>query len=228
MQVHLQKEMSKLKKRIISLSALVEENLRLSLRSVEKADTCLGEMVRDRDREIDDLEVEIEEDCLKILALHQPVATDLRFVVAVLKMNNDLERIGDMAVNIAERAGRFSADEPMDLMADLTRMAGKAQSMLRRSLDSVVNVDLPLAREVLAADDEVDAIYRHVIQEVKQRLGNLPVNVDELLQAMVVAKHLERVADLATNIAEDSIYMVEGRIVRHGGGGSGSGAARTK
>ncbi|MFO7652547.1 MAG: phosphate signaling complex protein PhoU [Candidatus Krumholzibacteriia bacterium] len=216
MQVHLQKEMTQLKQRIVALSALVEENLRLAVKSVEKADIYLAEMICARDREVDAMEVEIEEDCLKILALHQPVATDLRFIIAVLKMNNDLERIGDLAVNVAERAGRFSAEKPMDLMSELTRMAACARSMLRRSLDSVVNLDLSLAREVLADDDEVDAIYHGITRQVRERLSNHAVNVDELLQAMVVAKQVERVADLATNIAEDAIYMVEGRIVRHG------------
>jgi phosphate transport system protein len=212
----LQSELAKLKKRIISLSALVEENLRLSLKSVEGRDTLLAELVLDRDREIDELEVEIEEDCLKILALHQPVATDLRFLVCVLKMNNDLERIGDLAVNIAERAGRFSTEDPIDMASDLPKMAAKAQSMLRRGLDSVVNLDTSLAREVLAADDEVDAVYQHILKQIRDRLQSMPVNVDELLQVMAVAKQIERVADLATNIAEDTIYMVEGKIVRHG------------
>ena len=218
MRIHLQNELEKLKKRIISLSALVEENLRLALKSVERRDTCLAEMVMDRDREIDELEVEIEEDCLKILALHQPVATDLRFLICVLKMNNDLERIGDLAVNIAERARRFSTEDPIDKASDLPKMAAKAQSMLRRGLDSVVNRDTRLAREVLAADDEVDAVYQQIIRQVRDRLQNMPVNVDELLQVLAVAKQIERVADLATNIAEDTIYMAEGKIVRHGFG----------
>jgi phosphate transport system protein len=214
-QIHLQKEMAKIKKRAISLSALVEENLRLALKSIEKGDTCLAEMVRDRDREIDEIEVEIEEDCLKILALHQPVATDLRFMICVLKMNNDLERIGDLAVNIAERSGHFTPDEPVDTASELPKMAAKAQSMLRHSLDSVVNLDTKLANEVLAADDEVDDMYRQIVADTKDRLQNMPVKVDQLLQVMFISKHIERVADLATNIAEDTIYMVDGKIIRH-------------
>jgi phosphate transport system protein len=216
MRVHLQKELAKLKKRLISLSALVEENLRLAIKSIERADSCLAEMVRERDKEIDNLEVEIEEDCLKILALHQPVATDLRFLICVLKMNNDLERIGDLAVNIAERAGFFSTADPVDMAGDLPKMAARAQSMLRRSLDSVVNLDTKLAEEILQADEEIDGMHRQVVEQVKKRLQNMPVNVEELLQVMVVSKHIERIADLATNIAEDTIYMVEGKIVRHG------------
>lgn len=222
MRIHLRNEMEKLKKRTLSLSALVEENLRLAVKSIENRDTDLADTVLERDREIDELEVEIEEDCLKILALHQPVATDLRFLISVLKMNNDLERIGDLASYIAERAGIFSTEDPIDMAGDLPRMAGMAQAMLRRGLDSMVNLDTGLAREVLVADDEVDAVYRQIVKRISESLQNLPVNVDNLLQVLLVAKQIERVADLATNIAEDTIYMVEGKIVRHGLDGTDS------
>lgn len=216
MSAHMQTELNALKKRVLSLSALAEESLRLALKAIETGDTGLAETVVVRDREIDLLEVEIEEDCLKILALHQPVAIDLRLVIAFLKMNNDLERIADLAVNIAQRAKFFSTEELVDTRKGIPKMAAKAQSMLRRSLDSVVNLDTAMAREVLSADDEVDSHYQEIVQLVKDRLRTMPVNVDEVVETMVVAKHIERIADLATNIAEDTIYMVDGEIVRHG------------
>ena len=152
---------------------------------------------------------------MKILALHQPVAVDLRFIVAVLKINNDLERIGDLAVNIAERAV-FLADHPeARLSFDFTIMADKAQRMLKKSLDSLVNFSIETAQEVRNSDDEVDALNREVYIKVQQRIRE---NIDEmpaLIHMLSVSRHLERIADLATNIAEDVIYMIAGEIVRH-------------
>ena len=212
---HLARELNKLRERLLTLSAKVEESLHRAVRAVQVRDADLAEKVITAEREIDNMEVDVEEDCLKILALHQPVAIDLRFIIAVLKMNNDLERIGDLAVNIAQRAKYLAGKSPADVPIDLPAMAAKAQTMLRQSLDAVVNMDTALAREVLKADDEVDRENRYVHEQVKKCIAEDPSCLDELIQLLIVSRHIERVADLATNIAEDAIYMVEGDIVRH-------------
>ncbi|MEZ4388603.1 MAG: phosphate signaling complex protein PhoU [Candidatus Krumholzibacteriia bacterium] len=160
--------------------------------------------------------VDFEEECLKVLALHQPVAIDLRFVVSVLKINNDLERIGDLAVSIGEHSRQLSGKDPVDSARKLPRMAENAQSMLRRSLDAVVEMNVAGARAVLASDDEVDNDYREMTQALREAMHRDPGRIEDLLSIMMVCKHLERIADLATNIAEDAIYMVNGEIVRHG------------
>ena len=218
MQVLLQREMARLKNRVLSLSAMAEENVRLALKAVEQGDSSLVDLVKSKDREIDLLEVDIEEDCLKTLALHQPVANDLRVLIAILKINIDLERIGDLAVNIAEQVGPVSDEDPVDKRGVLPIMASRAQAMLRKSLDSVVNLDTTMAREVLEADDEVDRYYQDIKEEVMSDLKQMPVNVDGLVRVMEVSRQIERIADLATNIAEDTIYIVDGDIVRHGQG----------
>ena len=216
MSQHFQREIERLKKKILALSAVVEESVRRAIRSVEERDTCLAQRVIKTDVEIDQTEIDVEEECLKILALHQPVAIDLRFIVAVLKINNDLERIGDMAVNIAERAVFLSTQDKLDIPFKLRDMAEKAQSMLRRSLDALVNLDSALALEVCAADDEVDDLFRIMYDHVKDGVAKQPENADSLINILSVSRYLERIADHATNIAEDVIYMVDGEIVRHG------------
>jgi phosphate transport system protein len=218
MQVHMQNAIAALKKRVLTMSAAVEENVNQAVKAVQNGDTTLAARIIAGDREIDAVEVEIEEDCLEILALHQPVAVDLRFLIVILKMNNDLERIADLAVNIAERARYFSDTEPIAAQDFLLSMANKARLMLRQSLDAVVNLDTAVARQVLAADDEVDTCYQDITRQMKRQLEKMPVNVEQQLQVIMVAKHIERIADLATNIAEDAIYMVDGEIVRHGRG----------
>jgi phosphate transport system protein len=215
MTVHFQRELGRLKKRILSLSALVEQRVRQAVKSVEEGDEQLARQVIDGDDQIDQEEVEIEEDCLKILALHQPVAVDLRFIVAVLKINNDLERIGDLAVNIAERAVYLTTSDMPEMLFDFPGMAAKGHAMLRNSLDALVNLDPRLARRVCASDDEVDAINRQMYDQVKEEIRNRPECLESLIHLLSISRHIERIADLATNIAEDVIYMVEGEIVRH-------------
>jgi phosphate transport system protein len=217
MTAHLQKEIDALKKDILSLVAVVEENVRRAVKSIENRDIHLGEKVIQVDGEIDSSEVEIEETCLKILALHQPVAIDLRFIMAMLKLNNDLERIGDLAVNIAERAIYLASTEKTSVSFDYREMTQKTQAMVKKSFDALVNMDTELAREVIASDDEVDEIERRIVKRAEDAIRKNPDEVDRLLHHMFVARHLERIADHATNIAEDVIYMVEGSIVRHGG-----------
>jgi phosphate transport system protein len=215
MSLHLKREIDTLKKKILSLSALVEESVQQAVASVKKKDEALATKVIDADIEIDQMEVSVEEDCLKILALYQPVATDLRFVVAVLKINDDLERIGDYAVNIAERSLYLATKDTSTILFDFSLMAQKTQLMLKESLDSLVNSDLTLAKHVCASDDEVDALNRETYDHVKAGICKHPEMVGCFLHQLSISRHLERIADLATNIAEDVIYMVEGEIVRH-------------
>lgn len=212
---HFHREVDSLKKKILVLSAVVEEDVQRAVKSVADRDARLAQRVIDDDSGIDQMEVEVEEDCLKILALHQPVAIDLRFIIAVLKINNDLERIGDLAVNIAERSVALASQPKMGAPMDFNAMASKVQTMLRMSLDSLVNMDCALARQVIARDDEVDAANRDVFSNVHETIRRNPDTVEYMISMLSVSRNLERIADYATNIAEDVIYMSDGEIVRH-------------
>ena len=212
----LQKELEKIKKRILSLGGMVEERVRMANRAIESRDRTLANQIMKTDYEIDELEVEVEEECLKILALHQPVAVDLRFLVAVIKINNDLERIGDQAVNIAERVENLSKRPRLELSLNYEHMAEKAASMLRMSLDSLVNLDLDLAFQVLTLDDEVDHMAREMYDYIKEEIRKKPDAAGYLINFLFISRHLERIGDHSTNIAEEVIYLIEGEIVRHG------------
>jgi phosphate transport system protein len=212
---HLQREIDKLKKEILSLGAMVESSVQMAVKSIEERDSNLAEKVINSDTEIDHAEVDLEENCLKVLALHQPVAIDLRFIIAVLKINSDLERIGDLSVNIAERV-KFLRDQPsIRIPYDLQGLAEKASWMLRNSLDSLVRLDTAIARRVCTADDEVDNINREMYDLIKNAIRAHPEHLDALIPYLSVSRYLERIADHATNISEDVIYMVEGVIARH-------------
>lgn len=212
---HLQREIENLKKKLLALGARVETSVRDATLSIEKRDVDMAQKIIANDIDIDNTEVEVEEDCLKILALHQPVAIDLRFIVAVLKINNDLERIGDLAVNIAERAA-YLADQPkVNISLDFIDMAHNAQSMLKKSLDALINHDAELAHKVCASDDVVDAMNREMYLKVQKAIQTNPNQIESLTHLLSASRHLERIADLATNIAEDVIYMIDGQIVRH-------------
>jgi phosphate transport system protein len=215
MSEHFRREIDKLKKMVLTLSARVEEGLQKAVRAVEEKSEALAREVIDTDPDIDHSEVEVEEECLKILALHQPVAIDLRFIVAVLKINNDLERIGDLAVNIAERAVYLVMKDTNGDFLNFSEMAQLTLAMLKNALDSLVNMDVERAREVCGSDDEVDALNRRAYELVKQKVRAEPGKIGSLVHLLSVSRHLERIADLTTNIAEDVIYMVEGEIVRH-------------
>ena len=218
MTIRLHRELEKLKKRILSLGAMVEERVRKSIKALELRDANLAEKIVKSDYEIDELEVEVEEECLKLLALHQPVAVDLRFLIAVIKINNDLERIADEAVNIAQRVEIIAKRERLDIPFDYSLMAEKSEYMLKKSLDALVNMDEDLALNVCALDDEVDNIKNQAYDLVKQAIREHPNRVGYLINLLLVSRHLERIADHATNIAEEVIYMIEGEIVRHGKG----------
>jgi len=212
---HLQREIENLKKKLLALGAKVETSVRDATLSIEKLDADLAQKIIDNDINIDNTEVEIEEDCLKILALHQPVAVDLRFIVAVLKINNDLERIGDLAVNIAERAVFLAGQPKVNISIDLVDMAHNAQSMLKKSIDALINHDAQLAHKVCVSDDIVDQMNRQMYLKVQEAILENPEQITPLIHLLSASRHLERIADHTTNIAEDVIYMIEGQIVRH-------------
>jgi phosphate transport system protein len=216
---HLDLEIEKLKKQILSLAAFVEESVARSVAAINARDAEAGQQVIDFDSHIDALEVEVEEECLKLLALHQPVAQDLRFIVACIRLNSDLERIGDLAVNIGERAVFLSSvaevsEKPLDVGA----MAKLVRSMLSEALNALVNLDARLARRVCAMDDEADSMHRDTFRRVEDAVGRHPSEFATLTHYLSVSRYLERIADHATNIAEDVIYMVEGEIARHRSG----------
>ena len=212
---HLQRETERLKRKILALGALVEENLRLAFQAIEQRDAAKAREVIATDVLIDQNEVDVEEECLKILALYQPVAGDLRFVAAVIKINSDLERIGDLAENIAKRALDLLEEYPVAPPATVTVMADRTETILERALDALVRQDAVIAREVLLADREIDALYRQLLDELKGMLRADPEHMDAIVLLFSVARYLERLADHATNIAEDVLYMVEGEIQRH-------------
>jgi len=208
-------EIEAIKKKILSFSAVVEENVRDAIKALVYRDTALATKVIDTDEEIDAMEVVLEEECLKTLALHQPVAKDLRFIIAVFNINNDLERIGDLAVNIAERALSLAACSKIEIPFDYTDMAEKVLAMVKNSLDSLVKLDSELAQRVCDHDEEIDLINRQVYARVQDHIRQHPERVDCLIQFPAISSELERIADHATNIAEEVIYLAKGEIVRH-------------
>ncbi|MFM8377967.1 MAG: phosphate signaling complex protein PhoU [Planctomycetia bacterium] len=212
---HIERQIDHLKEKILRVGTLVEEAFSKSITSLINRDIALAQRVMANDEEIDRMEVEVEEECLKILALYQPVAADLRFVVAVLKINNDLERMGDLARNIAKRVAQLATGPAVELPPEIRTMAMLAQDMVKQSLDAVVNADPTLARQVREEDDAVDEARQQIRRQILQGIKAHPEQLENLLRINSVSKHIERIADMATNVAEDVIYMVEGDIVRH-------------
>lgn len=215
MAVHLMRELDNLKKVSLTLAAMVEDNLRLAMKAVIERDEPLARKVIEADGEIDRQEVEVEEECLKILALYQPVAHDLRFIVAMLKINHDLERIGDLAVNIGERAVALAQRPPPAHDFQIQRLAEIAQTMVSRSLDALINQDAKLAREVWLSDNEVNQLNRDLLDAVEKEIERDPSQLHALLAITLISRTLERIADHATNISKGVIYMIDGDIVRH-------------
>jgi len=212
---HFRKELESIKKRILTLGALVEDRVRLAAQAVDQIDAEIAQRIIKTDYEVDEMEVEIEEECLKVLALHQPVAVDLRFIIAVIKINNDLERIGDQAVNIAQRVEVIAKRPKPPFIFDYAEMGQKAQRMLKMSLDALVNLDVDIAYKVITMDDEVDQIKKDAYDKIKLAIQDLPERVGYYINLLLISRHLERLADHATNIAEEVIYLVEGEIYRH-------------
>ena len=214
---HQSRQIAFLREKILHVGGMVEAAFDRAIAALLNRDASAAAVVIADDDIIDQMEIEIEEECLKTLALHQPVASDLRLVVAILKINNDLERIGDLARNIAKRAVFLSQYPPCDFAGEVRVMAGKTQSMFKRSLDALVNADAAAARQVRVDDDEVDALNKRIHGIVREHLRAADTHVEQWLKWNSVAKHIERVADMATHIAEDVIYLVEGEIIRHQG-----------
>ncbi len=212
---HFQKELEKVKKMILSLGAMVEERVRQSWKAIETIDPGIARQIIRTDHEVDEMEVEIEEECLKIMALHQPVAIDLRFLIAVIKINNDLERIADETVNIAERVATLDKHPTTKFFFDYEPMAATTEEMLKLSLDALVNMDVDIAFKVVTMDDEVDEIHRQAYGLIRDEMKEHPEQIIFLMNFYLISRHLERIADHATNIAEEVIYLIEGEIVRH-------------
>jgi phosphate transport system protein len=215
MSIHLQRDLDLLKRQVLAQSSLVEEMIQKASKAIRGIGPELVSEIMEREELVDENEVSIEESCLKILALHQPVARDLRRTAIVFKINNDLERMADLAVNIAERAQVLSAHHDFEIPETLDRMAQLTVAMVKRALDALVDLDVDIAREVCASDDEVDQLNREVIDEMQQVMRGQPHLIEAALSLFSASRHIERIADHATNIAEDVIYLVDGEIARH-------------
>lgn len=215
MSLHFFRALEEVNKAILAVGAIVEESINKAILALIHRRGDLALEVIEGDDEIDRREIAVEEQCLQILALHQPVAHDLRFVVSVLKVNSDLERMGDLAANIAERALALSKQEPLPAPLDFAEMADRVRLMVRKALDALVKEDAELARQVCSEDDEVDRLNHEQHRALKQVMYERPEYLDRALLTLFASRHLERIADHAVNIAEDVVYMVEGEVIRH-------------
>jgi phosphate transport system protein len=212
---HFDDELKALKNRLLNMGAMVEERVHLAVQALIERRLQTAEEIARGDQEVNDLQIEIDDRCLKLLALQQPMASDLRLITAAMKINADLERIGDQAVNIAENAVKMLAAPPLKPLIDIPRMAELAEGMTRDSLDAFVRRDAALARRVLAQDDEVDALKDQVFRVLLTYMMADPGTIERALALILVSRNLERIADHATNIAEDVIFVVEAKDVRH-------------
>jgi phosphate transport system protein len=212
---HFEDELELLQQRLLSMGGLAEDRMGDSVKAVTQRDPALVERILTGDEPINALHIEIDDRCFKLLALHQPMAADLRAIVAAVKINTDLERVGDLAVNIAEAAKRYLQHPPVKPLIDIPRMGDIAQSMLRDALDAFVRRDTHLAEAVLAADDNLDALKTQIFRELLTFMLSEPTTIEPALDLILISRHLERIGDHATNIAEDVIFMVSARDVRH-------------
>jgi phosphate transport system protein len=212
---HFEEELELLQQRLLSMGGLAEDRMGDSVKAVTQRDPGLVERILAGDEPINSLHIEIDDRCFKLLALHQPMAADLRAIVAAVKINTDLERVGDLAVNIAEAAKRYLQHAPVKPLIDIPRMGDIAQRMLRDALDAFVRRDTRLAEAVLAADDTLDALKTQIFRELLTFMLSEPSTIEPALDLILISRHLERIGDHATNIAEDAIFMVSARDVRH-------------
>lgn len=212
---HFQEELEQLKARLLAMGGLAADRVQAAMRGLVESDQATLERVLVGDNAINQLHVEIDDRCVKLLALHQPMAVDLRAIVSAVKINNDLERVGDLAVNIAEAAARYMTHPPVKPLVDIPRMAVIAQEMLRDALAAYVNRNVQLAADVLNRDDEVDALKTLVFKELLGYMQRDKSTVAASLDLILISRHLERIGDHATNVAEDVIFMVSARDVRH-------------
>lgn len=208
-------ELTNLNKKLLKMSAMVEERVRKAAQVIAGRDRELVDEIIRSDYEVDDLEIEIEEDCLKILALHQPVAKDLRFLITVIKINSEMEQIADIAVSIAKRVQNISKFKHASAVPyDFSLMSEKAVLMLKKSIDALVAGDVALARSLFLDDDEVDTLKDRCYTDIKERIKADPEHPGYHINTYLLGRHLERIADRAVNIAEEIIYLVEGTITR--------------
>jgi len=212
---HFESEMQALKNRLLNMGAMVEERVHRAIQALMERNLEAAEEIARGDQEVNELQIEIDERCLRLFALQQPMASDLRLITAAMKINADLERIGDQAVNIAEQSIRILDQPPLKAMIDLPRMAEIAERMTRESLDAFVRKDATLARAILKRDDEVDELKDHVFRVLLTYMMADPGTIERALGLILVSRHIERIADHATNIAEDVIFVVEAKDVRH-------------
>lgn len=215
MAIHLVRDLEKLKKELLLVGSMVEDATNKAIVALIDRRPELAEEVIEGDRDVDEKEVQVEEECLKVLALHQPVAADLRFVVTVLKVNNDLERVGDLAGNIAARALYFSEFSGVEIQPEIKVMAESTRSMLRDSLGALIHLDTRQAREILRKDEEIDRLHKDLFIRLQELMIEDSTTIPHRVELLSVSRYLERIADLATNIAEDVIFMVDGDVVRH-------------
>jgi phosphate transport system protein len=215
MSKHLERDLEDLQRDLLSMAGAVEEALHKAIQALQERNPQLAQEVIDGDSRIDEDENRVEEECLKMLALHQPVAGDLRRIAAALKINTDLERMADLAEDIAGRAIWLSRPPFIEIPEKLQRMTDLTTAMVRESLDAFVSLDARQARRVCRLDDEIDRYNREIIDETVQAMQRSPDMVLPGLSLFSATRHLERIADHATNIAEDVVYLVEGEIVRH-------------
>lgn len=214
---HLHMDMERVHREVLSLSAMVEHMIDKAALSLRERRLDLADEIAEDDEEVDAKEVAIEEECLKMLALHQPVAVDLRRIATVVKVNNDLERIADLAVNIGERARAMNEFPLFEIPDGVDQIVNQAALMVRRALDAFVNLDSDAAQHVCRMDDDVDELNIQLIREIQEIMRSRSDFVVPALHCFSAIRHAERIGDLATNIAEDVIYLVEGTIVRHRG-----------
>lgn len=212
---HFQDELDSLKQRLLTMGGLSEERVRESVRGLMDRDGSALDAVLAGDQPINDLHIELDDRCFKLLALHQPMAADLRVIVAAVKINTDLERVGDLAINIAEAGKRYLRHAPVKPLIDIPRMGELAQSMLRDALDAFVRRDIALAEAVLAADDTLDALKTQIFRELLTYMLQNPATIEPALDLILISRHLERIGDHATNVAEDVIFILSAKDVRH-------------
>ena len=217
---HFQEELEHLKTRLLEMGGLAEDRVRAAVEGLVTRDMSTVNEVLGGDGPINQLHIEIDNRCFTLLALHQPMAVDLRAIVSAVKINTDLERVGDLAINIAEAVTRYLRHPPVKELIDIPRMADIAQTMLRDSLDAYVRRDTEMAQAVLNADDELDALKSQVFRELLTYMLQAPATIEPALDLILVSRHLERIGDHATNVAEDVIFMVSAKDVRHGSPGA--------
>lgn len=208
-------ELQHLKEKLLKMGSLVEDAIKNSIHALVDRDNALARRVIDNDRLVNTLDVEIDEESIRLIALRQPMATDLRFITMAMKITTDLERMGDFAVNIAERALELNEEPVLKPYIDIPKMRAIAQGMIRDALNAFVKKDKQLAMDVIVRDDEVDDLKREVLHELALFMAKDPSTVSRAMKVSFVAQYLERVADHATNIAEMVIYLVDGKIIRH-------------